>query len=545
MGTTQYSGPDFDSRIERLHSAADTVDPTEFQDLVAQREQTTVAQAQRLWEIATRQSILVDMRVADGDDSAFALQLQTYWSTAGESFLKALIPNLTSEDAETTLRNYWAQNRASEAASRFIPPVREAEEALGHQLRLIQFHWDDGNAYRQREQELSTEVSDATDAASAQAAATKLIAENERYRRIYLSKLLRATSEVKAAFARCERFVPLFPREHYPEIFRWAELTALVVAAREAAVAHITRSLDFDASLPNQVLAGNVKEDFSAADRRLVLNESASTRVKEYVLEAAELLKNSAQVETRFAEERDDLARRLIGEPTPPSDAAAERERTENSTSHKRLTHPLERRPWFRVVRVGWWVTAAILILFAAAITPTWSAFVVAAMVIVGVLIGVQRVAFYILLGRTTLWEPAGSGFIDVDVFEEEVADRSSIVEANERFTAVLRNLRSRYGRRVPVDVIRGSVERELSSIQEEKRRVLVDADSKGASISISELRKTLNCKSADYPEGIQRERFRHSCELLVTRLEVKYGPEIPASAADAEAELLSPLGPR
>jgi hypothetical protein len=110
--------------------------------------------------------------------------------------------------------------------------------------------------------------------------------------------------------------------------------------------------------------------------------------------------------------------------------------------------------------------------------SANWSQFAIAVLAGAGVLYAIKAAAFYILLGRTTLHEPAGSGFIDLDMFEQEMFERASGC-SNEDFQHAIREFRRRYGRRVPAHVIRTFVDNQLSSIQKEKKQILADADGK------------------------------------------------------------------
>jgi hypothetical protein len=176
-------------------------------------------------------------------------------------------------------------------------------------------------------------------------------------------------------------------------------------------------------------------------------------------------------------------------------------------------------------------------------VSATWSQFVIAALAGAGVLYAIKAAVFYVVLGRTTLHEPAGSGFIDLDMFEQEMFERADgsandgSGNANDEFQRAIREFRTRYGARVPVQVIQTFVRNRLSSIQKEKKRILTDADRQGKTISVDSLGASI---MAAQPSGVDRDDYLLSCERLLVRLEVKHGPEIPVSVVDEEADALS-----
>ena len=127
----------------------------------------------------------------------------------------------------------------------------------------------------------------------------------------------------------------------------------------------------------------------------------------------------------------------------------------------------------------AWWGALVLWVAFPVLVFPMWPQFVVAALVGAAILYGIKAAVFYVTLGRTTLHEPAGSGFVDLDMFEQEVFEQAD-GSANDEFRSAIDELRTRYGARVPVQVIQTFVHNRLSSIQAEKKRILADADRQG-----------------------------------------------------------------
>jgi hypothetical protein len=150
-------------------------------------------------------------------------------------------------------------------------------------------------------------------------------------------------------------------------------------------------------------------------------------------------------------------------------------------------------------------------------------------------LYAIKAAVFYVALGRTTLLEPSGSGFVDLDMFEQEVSER--VDSGGNEFASAIGEFRRRYGTRVPVQVIQTFVRNRLSSIQTEKKRILADADRQGKTISVASLRASV---LAARPSDVDLDQYLLGSERWLLRLEVKHGSEIPVSVADEEADALS-----
>lgn len=529
---------ELDQRIAVVHAATELVDPAHFIDLLDVGPTTTISRAMQLWEIAVAQATMADLQVASGDDSPQTQMWQQCWTAGAQAMRQTLATSLGTENAEQTLTEYWEHGRAAKAVVLFSPLVRRVEAALARQRNVIGFHWDnDENAYRQREAELGARIASphlSDDERKQQAA--QLLDEVNRYRSIFLPKLLDLTSDVDQAFSRCERFVALFTEGHYPEVHRWHALTKHLIDARAVAVTHVRHSLDFDAYLSTEVVAGNVKSDISNESTGPVLNEAATVRVKEFAQKAIQLLEGSAHIERDLDEERNELANRLAGDDS--SDVAEAVPSAVADPALAASAHPIEHKPWFRLAKVLWWASAGLGVLLASLVSTTWGDFLGIGLVIALVLLGIKKAVYYVMLGRTTLHERPGSGFIDIDMFEREVSERSDGLQSDS-FSKALTELRARYGRRAPASVVRNLVDRQLSEIRNEKKRVLGAADRDGKTISVESLRASLNTSRGQMSEAARNAQMLFSDRYLL-RLEVKYGPDIPVSVVDQEADALS-----
>jgi hypothetical protein len=530
---------DFGRRIDALHAADEVVDPAEFLQLLDARPQISIPEARRLWEIAVTQSTLADLQVASGDDSPQILMWQEMWAAAVRAMRPTLASAFGTPEAEKTLMNYWEQTRALKAIGVFIPLVRRLEAALARQRNVIAFHWnDDENAYRQSSVELSRKLGGANISdEERKRIAAELGDRIDRYQEAILPKLAALTSGVDEAFARCERLVPMFSATDYAEVHRWHELTHQLITARVRDVSRVLTSLDFDSYLSTESLAGNVVTKIDDATETVVLNEGATARAKQFLQESVVLLEQSAHVEQELDEdERNELTRRLIGE-VQPTAPAVDSSPSPQPTPALSRRHPIENKPWFRLAKVVWWGFATLGVTSAAFRADTLPEFLGYTLLIAVALVVVRKATYYVMLGRTTLYEPAGTGFIDLDMFEEEVSARSDGSE-DETLKKAVAGMRARYGSRAPVSVVRAVVDRELSNVRSEKKRILSEADRDGKTISVDSLRATLNA-SQDEKSEAERDENTLFFDRYLLRLEVKYGPEIPVSVVDEEADAL------
>ena len=532
MGTSpSISGSDFDEDIVALESSTDIADPDLLVALLQKYPQATATQVKRLWEVAVAQSALAEVQVANADKSLQTRHRLEVWTASASALRDSLVPIVGAEN-EHTLKTYRDESRAVKAFPFLAARARYLETALDCQRSLIGFHYDEKeNSYKQQEAEISARVSaDSTSQAERVVAAKEIIAALDRYRAIYAPTLEKATSAVDQAFARCGPFVPLFSKENHPEVARWYELTQQLIAARKAAVANVMHSIEWDRVLPEAVMGGAFKTMIVDGKSTLVLDEKTTARVKEFAEGAASLIEQSATVEQQLAEERAQLVGHLIGEDpqvaTPPTDSPRAKPKV-----HR---HPLENRAWFRLAKISWWSAAAIALILSILVADTFASFTIFVLVFGGVLFAVRTAVLYVVVGRPTLYERAGSGFVDLDMLEQELSTSPDGWQPPEAFL----ELKRRYGRRAPADVVKALIDRELARTRNEKHRVLAAADREGKAIRIDELRKNMRESFAHLPEP-EQDAATNAMELLLLRLEVKHGRDIPLLVANEELDRL------
>jgi len=75
-------------------------------------------------------------------------------------------------------------------------------------------------------------------------------------------------------------------------------------------------------------------------------------------------------------------------------------------------------------------------------------------------------------------------------------------------------------------------IDYEMNRLKEKKQELIDKAASKGATIDLSALRKSMEQSKADY-NGADRQEYLRQIDLFLTSLEVKYGTSIPIDEAN------------
>lgn len=414
----------------------------------------------------------------------------------------------------------------------FLSKVRQLETLLEREMALLGFHFEEQeNEYRKREARLADRLaSPETSTEERSTIAQNILDERGRYQNIYSPKLDGISGRIKRLFRECEMLLPFFSDREYPHVHKWRALTLELLDCRVAEREHVASMLSLDGFMPNETLSGDMTITTIDGKETATLGVVATEQFKVLLQRTVELLATGAQRENAIREERRSVVQQIINEPTPQEAGPSADER--QTSLH--APNPLERAAWYRLAKLCWWIVAGVWLLLSAAIAETPSAFAIAALIGAAILYAIKSAVFYVVLGRTTLREPAGSGFVDIDGVEQLMFEQN--VARDDQLQRELDDLRRRYGRRVPVDVVKGFVDNRLALIRKQKRQLLADADREGKALSVESLRAKL---LADRPAGMSEDERLLMFDTLLLRLEVKYGPEIPMSAADAEAEAL------
>lgn len=536
MASGESDRSELDRRIEALANEDSILDPEAAVGLLREFPEATLAQLKELWKISVGQSAAILGLRSNGDESPRLQKWQELWNALADSLQTAMQSPGTGDDFNEALAKYRESVTAARVSVPFRAAVIRLEGSLARQRALLGFHYDDDeNAYRTRERALSDRLcaAVATDEQRAEVA-REILATVQQYREAFLGKVDTLTADIEGELAACGRFVSLFSPQNYGEVHRWYALTARLVPARQHAVRQIHDGLEWDCLVPLECLEGRLRVSEVEGKSTLCLTEDATARFQGHVDGARRLTELSANVEEELREERGELARQLIGEESP-TEKDSEETGKRPATEGKRRRHPLENRPWFRFFRLCMWGTGVVFVL--SALTLGW-AFeeVLAGGTFVGlVLLAIRGAVLYVALGRLTLYERPNSGFIDLDLLEAEMAERSE--EGPEgRAEDYLADLRRRYGRRAPEPAVREFIDKNLNRVRAEKKRLLRAADREGKTVNISALRENV-IENLDHLSPSARGEAVAQAERMLLRLEVKHGPEIPVSVLSDEAD--------
>lgn len=519
--------------IDALAGEVSLQDPDRLIALLASSTTATAIQLRRLWEIAVAQSTIADVQRASGEGAPRLDEWQRGWSAAADLLRNTMVESTGGEAIAEALSTYWEESRAVGAFPPFALRVRRLEGLLRRQRGVIGFHWaDEENAYRTRERQLSQRLS-APDTRDEDrlSAATQLLEEIRRYEAVYVPKLDAVAVEVSKAFSDSEHFLSLFSHRRHPEVHRWHNLTRDLIAARSAAVKYVRHALQFDALIPNAVIERNMSVEVVDGKTTPMLTGEAPARFRQFADQSVLLAAQSAQKEQELEAEWLSLVRAVIGEQDLPTPKGPEPKRDRAAGAQKR-SHPIERKAWYRLATICWWGVLVMWSAFSLLVSATWSLFLIVGLVGVGVLYAVRAALFYVVLGRATLYERPGSPFVDLDMFEQQLFE-----ETDGNATDELQELRKRYGARVPVEVMQTFIRMRLSSVQKDRQRILADADRGGKTISVESLRASM---LKGQPSGAERDDYLLFFELLLLRLEVRHGPEIPVSVVAEETDAIS-----
>jgi len=413
--------------------------------------------------------------------------------------------------------------------------AQNIDELFVKQASRFAFHSDDTqNDYRMQESRLSSlmldkSVSDEKHLEYAQA----IISRSDSYKRDFVKPLQDLTEEIQRELLNFEQTLHASSDQtgDLSNIERWLSLSKELHQARVMAMESIQSQIEFDTFVPKLIIQNNGRSDAS-------LSPEQSKQFTEGLAGYANLMKTSHETNQRIQQEREPLTKLLF----PPD----ERERTAGlqiPAAPARAPikiHPLEGKGWFRLLKVlyaaSWIVGLGILGIFAYGAGEV-AVFVVGGVVLALALIVLKKVSYYVILGRATATEQPGKGFLDLEDLRNDLAG----VQANspdvfqEVVAPFFQSWKERYGRRVPlqeVEVMQKRIDYEMNRVKEKKQELIDKAASKGATIDLSTLRKSMEQSKADY-NGADRQEYIRQIDLFLTSLEVKYGTSIPVDEAN------------
>ena len=513
------------SQIEtdsRVHNPLELLDP-----FMKGPQTLPLKEVERLWHVTVTQSARTTVRAAVGDGQS--AEWQPGWAQFEASLREQIACTIGKPEAPQVLEAVLVSTRASEAMPLFLENMRVLETSLLRLRTVLAFHWsDEDNAYRREENRLSGTVSRPTlDLDRRRSLAQQILAANTRYAEIYLPTLEALRSEVNERWNRCEALSAFFPASEWPEVEQWVALARKAVRSRLAGAEMAEIGLEMDVILPQEVASGDIRIETVDGKTTEVLSKEATARMKEHAQRMQEFI---AAVQEEDDAPRRALAAKLLGEPLA-TDATTERpETTPPPTIQQQRYNPIQRSAWFRLGQIVWWSGLALWVLGVSAITNDAQSWIVGCAIGAALFLALKSAVFFIVLGRPTLHERPGSGFIDLDEFRhrQEMLAKGSLDDA---MSGELEEIRRSHGRRVPAGIMKSWADRRLSEARDKKQQVIADADRRGTTINVNSLRRSL------LAQGNRSDDYLAHCDQLLLRLEVEYGPEIPVSVVSELAD--------
>jgi hypothetical protein len=413
------------------------------------------------------------------------------------------------------------------------------EELFAKQYTRIAFHLNQtGNDYRENESRLSTPMLDATLTNEQHLEyAQQVIALADDYKQRFLVPLHAIEPELRNSLAEFERTFGTLRNQLDPskqnEIATWLALSRKLSEIRSVVVGAVGANIGFDTFTPHKIVesGGRIDVTFSVEESR---NFQESMRAY------SQTIKTSAAREEEIEKQRDPLTQRLFPNQIPAPEI-------EPSKAVKTpAIHPLEGKVWFRLLKViyfGAWVVGLGAVALVSYATNSFPTFIIGVVVVAAALLAVQKLFYYVALGRTSSLEKPGQGFIDLEELRAELAQvRVDTPDVYERVVAPgFASWKERYGRRVPVHelkVVLAKVDVELAEIRAKRQKAGENIARTGATLDIPSLRARLERSKAEY-KGPNPIAYTQALDKFLVSLEVKYGKAIPVAEAE---KLLSQL---
>jgi hypothetical protein len=413
--------------------------------------------------------------------------------------------------------------------------AQKIDELFVKQASRFAFHHDDTeNDYRVQENRLSSlmldkSVSDDRHLEYAKA----IISRSGSYKRDFVKPLQDLTEEIQRELLSFEQTLHASSDQtgDLSKVEQWLSLSKELYQARFMAIESIQSQTEYETYLPNLIIQNSGRSD-------MALSPEQTKQFTEGIACYAALMKTSYEANQRIQQEREPLTKLLL----PPDEQGRKTGPQIPVTPTRAATkiHPLEGKRWFRLLKVlyvaSWIVGLGILAIFAYGAGEV-TVFVVGGVVLAIALIVLKKVFYYVILGRATATEQPGKGFLDLEDLRKDFAG----VQANspdlyqEVIAPFFHSWKERYGRRVPLqemEIIQKRIDHEMNRIKEKKQELIDKAASKGATIDLSTLRKSIEQSKADY-NGADHQEYVRQIDLFLTSLEVKYGAAIPVDEAN------------
>jgi hypothetical protein len=455
----------------------------------------------------------------------------------------------TAPDCRGRYHHRMAQPTATQP-NQETPPIEllggKIEELFVQQYDRLAFHNNEQeNDYRRQEERLSSLMLDKTLTNEVHLEhARSIIALTEKYKGAFLKSLHSLNADIDRHLAAFEHELETLlgsVKNPTPELTTLLEKSRRCLAlskdlqkARLVAVQTVVMRVDCDATLPNIIIRNEGRAD-------IMLTAEETRTFQQTLADASIMLKQSFEDNERIQKERLPLAKELFRSEDTSSNAKqpAEAHPETNVQTAIQRVHPLQGRAWFRLFKIVYIclgvIVAGFCVLFAFSGDGANLAIGIASVSALAFFL-LRKGFYYTTLGRTTVHEQPGSGFLDLDDLKSDFDSlKASSPEQYQSLVApFLDTWKQQYCRRVPVQayqVFRKRVDAELEELRTKKQKVIDDAAKKGTVIEISVLRRNMERTKAEY-EGADRASYDRGIDDWLIKLEAKYGTSIPVDEA-------------
>lgn len=275
------------------------------------------------------------------------------------------------------------------------------ETLLGQQSDRLAFHYNDTeNDYRVQERRLADLMLDksASDEKHLEYA-REIIKRADAYKKDHIGPLQLLNKEISQHLLKFERVLRAVPKQ--PAVERWLSLSKELHQICVEATRGIDVQIKFNKYIPTLIINSNGRVDLNLSPEQS--KEFHGGMTANYVL-----LKTCAEKHRRIQEEREPLPRQAF--PVLP-----EVKTPETATPPARpavVIHTREGKAWFKLLKVlyvGSWIVGLEISGIVAYGAHEFYIFVVGAGVVGIALIGIKKLFYYVVPGRSTATEKLGN----------------------------------------------------------------------------------------------------------------------------------------
>ena len=368
----------------------------EFQILIAGKSEKSIPEAIELREYVRKRTDL------EKDDAALTPEQKAWkhlFHIIDDELAKRMDPEAKSQ--LDTLRIQMDQIELVEKnTDELVVMGRQIEELLVLQRAHCDVHFGK-NAYRESEEKMAASMLAAsTPKQSRVEIAKSIIALVEKYKGLMLEPLLTKQNEIHALLTKFNTMYKQTPffvandeervKRFEALVGRWLELTENLHGQRLKVITGIRNLVELDALIPGYVIKHEGDTTIGLPTEEFA---SMAAPGKVYV-------ESGKSGEDAISEERNRISEDIFGKPESYINIAEEPSEDEQAGAR---VHPLEGKPWFRLVKVLYiiaWICVGLVSVGLISIgeKAVWIPIAIAA----GMLYAVRKIFYYVVLGKTS-----------------------------------------------------------------------------------------------------------------------------------------------